>query len=114
MEPFVATLTIGATVLALVNFAKFIRAGVTGQGWNGAITMLLAFVIAFLALLLFRETVWGAQTVVGDHNLQDLEVLDLLVPALAASSVGSVIYDTLNSIDSSSSAKKPPLVGPKT
>lgn len=114
MDPFAASITVGVVVLAVVNFVKYIRAGVKGQGWNGAVTMFVAFVIAWLVLLLFRETVWGLQVTIGDHSLQNLNILDLVPVAIAAASVGSVIFDTLNSIDGSSSAAKPPLTGQPT
>lgn len=114
MDPFSATITVGVVILALTNFVKFFIAGIRGQGWNGAVTMFVAFVIAFFTLWLFGGTVWADQITIGNYTLNGLSIADKLPVAIAAASVGSVIYDLLNSFDRSSSAAKPPLTGYST
>lgn len=114
MDPFAAAVSLAAVVFTLLNLAKFVRAGIAGQGWNGAITIVAGVLIAWGVLVLFGASTWGAQQVIGDKALTDLDLLDKFVAAVAIAGVGSVIYDTLNAIDGSSTQRKPSLTGDQT
>ena len=97
MDPFLAVVSVAAVTYTLVNLAKLVMGAIRRQvSWNGAITLVVAILIAWAVLMLFGGSVWGNQVVVSDQSIQDLSVLDKLVAALAVGGFGSVIYDWLN------------------
>jgi hypothetical protein len=94
MDAFLATVSIAAVTMTLVNLAKSILGAARGeQSWNTAITIVVVILIAWAVLILYGASTWAFQVTVGDKQLQDLDLFDKFVAALAVGGIGSVLYD---------------------
>ena len=108
-----ATVSIVAVTITLVNLVKYVRAGLTGHGWNGAVSLALTFLILLGVLWLYGNSVFGEGQIIGGKLLADLDWSDLLVVALAFTGPASVTFDIIKAVDNTNSARTPQLVPPK-
>jgi hypothetical protein len=94
MDAFLATVSIAAVTMTLVNLAKSILGAARGeQSWNQALTIVVVILIAWAVLVLYGASTWANQVTVGDKALTDLDMFDKFVAGLAVGGIGSVLYD---------------------
>lgn len=102
---FVPILALGLVVKTTVDILRFVR----GRDWNGAGTLLTAWVGGFAAAALFAQTEFADGISVGDQTLGDLNVASLLVVGLTLGSVGANVNEFFASRDANRSTAKPQL-----
>lgn len=108
--PITASLIFGAFILKVVDFIKYVTDGFRDDGdWNGAVTLLLTWVVGFIAVMLFIETEWGDEIKLGEQTLDQLNWQAKVVFALAAPSIAALLYDAKKAVDNTDSASTPRL-----
>lgn len=101
---------IGTVVFTFVNFIRFALAG---EG-SSAVGQVLAWVSGIAAALIVAHTDLAAAFVFGSKPLSQLNLVSQgLVGLMAASSIG-VVNEIKKAIDSTDSARVPPLQRPGT
>ena len=105
MLDYVPLIALGLLVVRLVNFLKYVKA----RDKNGWLTILTAWVSGVLVVLLFAQTDFASGIQVGDVGLDSLNVWSLIVVGLTVASTGSFAVDVKKALDTSDSAKVPPL-----
>jgi hypothetical protein len=94
MDAFLATVSIAAVTMTLVNLVKALMGAARGeQSWNQALTIVVVILIAWVVLMLYGASTWAFQVTVGDKALTDLDLFDKFVAAMAVGGIGSVLYD---------------------
>lgn len=101
--PFVALALVVKTTVDILRYVK-------GQDWNGAVTLLVAWLGGFGAAALFAQTDFADAIAVGDQTLGTLNVASLLVLGLTLGSAGANINELFASRDTNRSTAKPHLV----
>lgn len=102
---FVQTTLLLATVFAVVNFLKFVRAG----DWNAAGTQLVVWAGGFAVIALAAQTALFGNYAVNGHALATLGVWDLLFVGLNIGSGGSLANEVKKAIDRHDTAQTPKL-----
>lgn len=99
-------------VFTLLNLVRFVRGGFAGQGWNGAITIVSAWVIGFVAAWVFGESDLGASLVIPGFTmpLGDMGGFDRVLAGLAIASTAGAFNELRGALDQSTSTAKPTLV----
>jgi hypothetical protein len=103
-----ASLIFGAFILKLVDLVKYFFEGLRGD-WNGFATLLMTWVVGFIAVILFIRTQWGDEVKLGDQTLADLNTSAQVVFALAAPSIAALLYDAKKAVDNTDTASTPRL-----
>jgi hypothetical protein len=106
--PLTASVILGAFVLKLVDFIKYLR----NSDWNGVVSLLITWVVGLVAVQVFIATQWGDEIRVGAHTLGELDGTSKLVLGLVIPSLASLLYDVKKAVDNTDSAATPPLVKP--
>lgn len=107
---FVPILVLALVVYTLMNLLKYLRA----RDWNAAVTLVVGWIIGFLAVWLVGATSWASTvTVGGTKTLDQLSFPEILLVGLVVVSVGSTVYDLKKSFDNTDSAATPTLLPPK-
>lgn len=103
--------SIVAVGITLVNVLKYLRA----RDWNAVATTVAVFVILFLVLWLYGNSVYGAGQVLPGSPvpLEDMALDDVLIAALAFTGPAIVTWDLFGAVDNSRTSEKPPLLPPK-
>ena len=112
METATPIALLAFVVFTLLNLVRYTRGGFAGQGWNGTITILSAWLIGFVAAWVFGESDVGASLVIPGFSepLGDMGVFDLILVGLAIASTAGAFNELRGAIDQSSSTVKPTLV----
>jgi hypothetical protein len=104
---FVPLVALGVLLLQVVNLIKYIRA----RDANGITTILAAWVAGLVVVLLVAQTDFAEGfSVGGNQSLADLNFASLVFIGLTIASVGGYLVDIKKAVDTSDSAKVPPLV----
>jgi purine-cytosine permease-like protein len=112
MPEFVPLVALGLVVKTTVDILRYLR----GRDWNGAGTLLIAWVGGLAAAALFAQTDFADSIAVGDQSLGALNAASLVVFGLVLGSVGANANELFGAIDQNRSTAKPHLVDdtPKT
>lgn len=102
---FVPVLVLGALVLKFTDFLKLVHA----KDWNAVITQLVAWGSGVAGAALIAQTDFAGAVPIGEFTLATLNGWSLIVAGLSLASTASVGYDVKRALDSSDSAKMPPL-----
>ncbi len=105
MVEFVPALALAALVLKIIDFLRYIKA----RDVNGAGTQLIVWAAGVGALLLVAQTQFATEIPVGDMNLSQLGVWDIVFAGLSLGSLASASKDVLKSIDNNNTSKIPTL-----
>ncbi len=99
-------------VFTLLNLVRYIRGGLTGQGWNGVVTIVAGWVIGSVAAWLFGESDIGAGITVPGFSmpLGDLRFADVILVGLVIASGAGAFNEATGAVDRSRSTAKPKLV----
>lgn len=95
-------------VISIINFIKFIKSKDT----NAVVTQLAVWIAGVLVINLVAHSDFGKTLKAGDYVLGNLNGWSLLFVGLSVGSVALFANDLKKAVDSSDTAKKPPLVGP--
>ena len=112
METATPIALLAFVVFTLLNLVRFVRGGLSGQGWNGAITIVSAWLIGFVAAWIFGESDVGASLLVPGFSLPlgDMGVFDRILVGLAIASTAGAFNEVRGAIDQTTSTAKPTLV----
>jgi vacuolar-type H+-ATPase subunit I/STV1 len=103
---FLPAVAMMALIVKFVDFLRYARAGDA----NGVFTQVFVWVAGIAGVLLAAQTDWAEEIMIGDRSLAALGIWSLVFGGLTFGSAGSLIKDTLKSVDSSNSAKIPTLL----
>jgi hypothetical protein len=103
---FVPMLALAALIYKLVDFVRYLLNG----DRNGAITQLVTWAFAILAVILYAHTNWAHALSFGGINLHQLNLASQLVVGLQLGSLASTGKDLLKAVDNTNSAKIPTLL----
>jgi hypothetical protein len=101
-----ASVILGAFILKLVDFVKYLIKG----DLNGLLTLGITWIIGFFAVQLFIETQWGDEVTVGKETLDQLSTASKIVFGLAAPSIAALLYDGKKAVDNTETASTPRLL----
>lgn len=101
--PIAAMLTL---VIAIINFAKYIRAG----DKNGIVTSLSVWTAGVVVVLLVGQTDFADTIVVADRALGTYNFWSQFFIGLSISTIGQFANDVRAALDSGDTSRKPPLV----
>jgi purine-cytosine permease-like protein len=110
MPEFVPLVALGLVVKTTVDILRYLR----GRDWNGAATLLIAWVGGLAAAALFAQTDFADSIVVGDQSLGALNAASLVVFGLVLGSVGANANELFGAIDQHRNTSKPKLVADTT
>jgi len=112
MESFTPVALLSLVVFTLLNLVRYVRGGLTGQGWNGAITIVAAWVVGFIAAWLFGSSDVGASIVIPGFSepLGTMGVADLILVGLVVASTAGAFNEVTGAVDAQRSTAKPKLV----
>jgi predicted tellurium resistance membrane protein TerC len=103
-----ASIIFGAFILKAVDLVKYLVQGLRGD-WNSFITLLLTWIVGFVAVMLFIKTQWGDEVKLGDQTLDQLNTSAKIVFSLAAPSIAALLYDAKKAVDNTDTASSPRL-----
>lgn len=108
METLAPIAMLAFVIFTLVSLARYVRGG----DWNGAITLVVAWVIGVVACWLFGESNVGETLVIPGFStpLGDMNFADLLLAGLVSSSTATAYNEVTGAIDGHRSTAKPHLV----
>ncbi len=106
MLDIVPLAALGLVVKTTVDILRYLR----GKDWNGAGTLLIAWVGGLLAAVLFANTDFADSIQVGDQTLGQLNLASLVVIGLTIGSVGAGFNELTGALDANRSTAKPHLV----
>lgn len=109
MEAFVPAVALGALVLKLIDFLRYIA----GRNVNGVVTQLVVWVAGVVVILLFAQSDWANTINVGGLTLAQLNVASQIIAGLVLGSATSAGYDLKKAVDNGQSAAIPTLLGPR-
>jgi hypothetical protein len=107
---FVPLVALGLVVKTTVDILRYLK----GRDWNGAGTLLIAWVGGLAAAALFAQTDWADGLMIGDQNLGALNAASLVVFGLVLGSAGAFANEFNAARDSNRSTAKPHLVDDST
>lgn len=112
MEIVTPVALLSLVVFTLLNLARFVRGGFAGQGWNGAVTLVAAWVIGIVAAVVFGESDVGSSLVIPGftQTLGEMGFWDRILVGLAIASGAGAFNELRGAIDATSSTAKPRLV----
>lgn len=105
--PVAGAVLLAALIWAFVDFLKNLRAA----DWNATVTQLIVWASGVAGVFLIGATQFAKDTHINGQVLTDLDGASKLVVGLLFSSLASGAYQVKKAVDSSDSAKQPPLVG---
>lgn len=102
-------LLVGA-LYAVQNLLRYAKAA----DWNGVIGILLAFVGGLVVVVLgaHSDATAALHLIKGGPSLGALDGGGQILLGISVGSAGTVLADVRNALDGSTSAAKPPIVGP--
>jgi hypothetical protein len=108
-------LVLAAMGLKVTDLLKFVTNAFKGgdtakRAQNDLVTFMAAWVIGIGSGYILRSTAWADEVTIGQETLSTLDVWSMVVFGLVFSTVAGTLYDFKKAIDSSDSAKKPPLL----
>ena len=103
---------LGFVAFMLLNLVRYIRGGFSGQGWNGAVTIVAGWVVGFVLAWVFGSSDIGGDLVVPgfDIALKDLGITDLILVGLVIASTAGAFNELKGALDDSVSTAKPKLI----
>lgn len=107
LSGFTPLIAFGLAVYTIMNVIKYLRA----MKWWAATTPLLAWVVAFLVLLLARESSWADNIKVGDGTigLSRMNIADVILVAIYVASVAGFLDKYIAAKDNTQTAAVPSL-----
>lgn len=106
MLDFVPLVALALVVKTTVDILRYVK----GQDWNGAVTLLIAWLAGFAAAALFAQTDFADAIAVGDQTLGNLNAASLIVIGLTLGSAGAFANEFNAARDTNRSTAKPHLV----
>ena len=113
-------ITIPAVAYTVINWLKALRVAIAPNagedrraGVNTVVTLLVLVVALWGILWVFAQSVFGAGTPIGGHNLETLGGWDLLLAGIALAGPASVVFDFKKAFDNTDSANTAKLLPPK-
>lgn len=108
METFTPVAMLAFVVFTLVNLARYLRAA----DWNGAVTIVVAWVVGLVACWLFGQSEFGESLVIPGFTvpLGAMSFADLLLAGLVVSSTAQAFNEVKGAIDGNISTAKPQLL----
>lgn len=103
---FVPLVALGLVVKTTIDILRYLK----GSDWNGAFTLIAAWIAGFGAAALFGQTAWADSLVIGDQNLGNLNIASLIVFGLTLGSVGAFANEFNAARDDNRNTSKPHLV----
>lgn len=98
-----------ALALLVYQGMKFLR-GLLGRDWNTVVTILVAWVVGVVALVLVAQTDFAGGIAVGDFTLATLNGASLVFVGLTIASLGSGFNDVIGAVDNHRSTRLPHLI----
>lgn len=110
LGPFAAISLLVAALYALQNLVRYLKA----QDWNGAVGIILAAAtgIGAVALAAHSDVTSALHLISNGPALGNLDAGSQILLGISVGSAGTVLADARNAVDGTTSAKKPPIVGP--
>jgi hypothetical protein len=100
----VAALTV--LVKKVVDLLRYLNA----REMNGVVTQLVVWAAAVGAVMLAAHTAWASTSLVSGVALSQMNVWSQVYLGLTVGSASSLVQDAVKAVDSSDSARIPPLV----
>lgn len=104
--PFVPVAAMGALVFTLINFLRFL----TNKEFGSAVTQICSWAAGILVVVLVASTDYADGIDFGGKALSALNGSSQVFIGLMAASIFGVVKVAISALDSSDSAKVPPLV----
>lgn len=105
---FVPIVAMTALIVKLIDFLRYAVA----RDRNGVATQITAWAGGVIVFLLVAQTAWADGIPIGSRPLSRLSVWSLVFAGMTLGSMGSVIKDTLKSVDNHNSSVIPTLLPP--
>lgn len=103
---FVPLVALAGLVFAFNNFLKFL----SGKDFKSAVTQLIVWASGVAGIFIAAQTDFAGGIRIGDEALSTLNGWSLLFVGLTFASVASTLNEVKKALDSSDTAKTPPMI----
>lgn len=104
--PVLPLAAMGTIVFCLMNFLK----SLTSKNFKAAVTQVIAWISGVITVALAAHTDYASGVSFGDLSLEKLNGPSQIFLGLIASSILGTVHEIKKAIDTSDSAKQPPLI----